>query len=532
MKTTVRLGIILTLVFLLVAFPANKAKNWFVAHVKFLSDDITEGRGPATKGINIAAKYIVSMLEYNGIKPLFGKSYYQWILTRGVITKTSSFIFKTKKTNIPLEPVKDFIVTSNFPEEKINFTAPVVFVGYGIKADEYDWDDYKGVDVSGKILLFLVNDPPSEDPSFFLGKGMTYYGRWTYKYEEAERRGAAGAIIIHTTKEAGYGWDVVVNSWSGEQLYLSGSEDRNLRFKGWITRQIAERLFAACGYSFEDLRKKAASRNFRPVELPVKLHIELTNKVRKIRTANIAGIILGKEKRDEYVVISAHYDHLGIKPDYPGPDKIFNGALDNASGVATVLILGKLLAENPPARSVIVFIPTLEESGLLGSWFFVKNPPVPIDKIVANVNIDCVNIWGKVEDFVLRGLRYYDLKGIEKTVEEKLGVKIKPDLHPEFGMFFRSDHFPFAVEGIPAVSLAAGEKYIGKPEDFAINAIWSYIRKHYHKPSDEFRPDWDLDSVVQEIEFMYELTRAFANSKARPEIKKNSELTYWSKILR
>ncbi len=532
MKVKFKVLILLTIIVTLIAFPTERAKNWFKSHVKFLADDITEGRGPGSKGIEIAAKYIASVLEYHGVKPAFNGSYFQWIDTKGVITEVKKLVVNFKKKQLGLQPVKDFVITSNFPERTINLKAPLVFVGYGIKAEEYNWDDYKGVDVSGKILVFLVNDPPSKDPEFFQGKGMTYYGRWTYKYEEAERRGAIGALIIHSTKEAGYGWDVVVNSWTGEQLYLVGAENKNLRFEGWITKETARKIFKESGYDLDELIKKAGTRKFKPVELKAELQIELSNRFRTFKTANIAGIIEGTSKKDEYVVISAHYDHLGYKPEYPGEDKIFNGALDNSSGVAAVLILARLFAENPPSRSIIVFIPTLEESGLLGSWYFAKNPPVPKEKIIIDINIDGVNIWGEVKDFVLRGLRYYDLKGIPERVAEKMGLKIKPDLHTEFGSFFRSDHFPFAVEGIVGISLTAGEEYIGKPTDYSKKVIWDYIKKHYHKPSDEYREDWNLNSAMQEIHFMYELTKAFANSAKKPKIKPNTELIYWSKVLR
>ncbi len=521
--------------FFLIAYPQEREqiKNWFLSHTRFLSDDITEGRGPGLKGMEIAEKYIVSFMEYLGLKPAFNGSYYQWLETRGSTIIPKKFEIITPKGSLNLEFSKDYVMTSNHEEKEVSLnTVPLVFVGYGIKADEYKWDDYKNVDVSGKILLFLVNDPPSEDTKFFDGKGMTYYGRWTYKFEEAERRGAIGALIIHITETAGYGWDVVQNSWSGEQIFRKGSENKNLRFNGWITKSLAEKLFESCGFSLSDMMKRAESRKFKPVNLPLKINVQFKKEERVIKTANLAGIVEGKSRKDECIVFSAHYDHLGLKPDYPGEDKIFNGALDNASGVACALIVAKFLMENPPERSVIIFIPTLEEAGLDGTKYFVKNPPVPKDKILIDINVDSMNIWGIVNDFVLRGIEYYDLKGVPERLSSRLGVKIKPDPNPEFGSFFRSDHFPFAVEGIPAVSISAGNEFVGKPSDYSNKIIWDYISKHYHKPSDELRDDWDIDSVIQEILFVYQLTREFADSDVKPEIKPMTQLYYWSKILK
>ncbi len=525
--------IFLSSLILLKSQEKEQIKNWFLAHTRFLSDDITEGRGPGLKGMEIAGKYIVSFMEYLGLKPAFDGSYYQWLETRGSKIIPEKFEIETPKGLLSLDFIKDYVMTSNHGDKQILLkSVPVVFVGYGIKAEEYKWDDYKGMDVKGKILLFLVNDPPSDDPKFFDGKGMTYYGRWTYKFEEAERRGAVGALIIHITQTAGYGWDVVQNSWSGEQIFRKGSENKNLKFNGWITKDLAEKLFEACGLTFSDMMKRAGSKKFKPVPLPLKINVQFKNEEREIRTANIAGIVEGKIRKDEYIVFSAHYDHLGLKPDYPGDDKIFNGALDNASGVACALIVAKLLMDDPPERSVIIFIPTLEEAGLDGTKYFVKNPPVPKDKIILNINVDSMNIWGIVNDFVLRGIEYYDLKGIPERLSSKMGVKIKPDPNPEFGSFFRSDHFPFAVEGIPAVSVSAGNEFVGKPSDYSEKIIWDYISKHYHKPSDELRDDWDLNSVTQEIMFVYQLTREFANSDVKPEIKPLTQLYYWSKVLK
>lgn len=534
MKRVVILLIIFLPLFLL-SNPQDQEsiKSWFLAHTRFLSDDITEGRGPGLKGMEIAGKYIVSFMEYLGLKPAFNGSHYQWLKTRGSTIIPQRFEIETPKGSLNLEFSKDYVITSNHEEKGILLSSiPFVFVGYGIKAEEYKWDDYKGVDVRNKILLFLVNDPPSEDPKFFDGKGMTYYGRWTYKFEEAERRGAIGALIIHITEKAGYGWDVVQNSWSGEQIFRKGSENKYLRFNGWITKDLAEKLFQSCGYTLSDMMKRAESRKFKPFSLPLKINIQFENKEREVRTANIAGIVEGKSRKDEYIILSAHYDHLGLKPDYPGDDKIFNGALDNASGVACALIIARLMKETLPERSVIIFIPTLEEAGLDGTKFFVKNPPVPKEKILLNINVDSMNIWGIVNDFVLRGIEYYDLKGVPEKLSSKLGVKIKPDPNPEFGSFFRSDHFPFAVEGIPAVSVSAGNEFAGKPPDYSNKIIWDYISKHYHKPSDELRDDWDLDSVVQEILFVYQLLREFADTEIRPEIKPMTQLYYWSKILK
>lgn len=529
------LALIILFPFLLLSTPVEKEqiKNMFLSHTRFLSDDITEGRGPGLKGMEIAEKYIVSFMEYLGLKPAFRGSYYQWIDTRGSTIFPKRFDIETPKGVLELEFSKDYVLTSNHEEKQVSLSSlPIVFVGYGIKADEFRWDDYKNVDVRGKVLLFLVNDPPSEDPKFFDGKGMTYYGRWTYKFEEAERRGAVGALIIHITEKAGYGWDVVQNSWTGEQIFRRGTENKNLKFNGWITKAIAEKLFESCGFTLSDMIKKAENRKFKPVNLPIKINVNFENKERDVRTANLAGIVEGKSRKDEYIVFSAHYDHLGYKPDYPGEDKIFNGALDNASGVACALIIAKLLMDEPPERSVIIFIPTLEEAGLDGTKYFLKNPPVAKEKMILNINVDSVNIWGVVNDFVLRGIEYYDLKGVPEKISSALGLKIKPDPNPEFGSFFRSDHFPFAVEGIPAISVSAGNEFVGKPADYSEKIIWDYISKHYHKPSDELRNDWDLDSVIQEILFVYKLTREFTDSEIKPEIKPFTPLYYWSKILK
>ncbi|HYJ81029.1 MAG TPA: M28 family peptidase, partial [Longimicrobiaceae bacterium] len=404
-----------------------------------------------------------------------------------------------------------------------------VFAGYGSAAPEFRWDDFKGVDLKGKILLVLVNDPPAPagEPALFGGRAMTYYGRWTYKFEEAERRGAAGALIVHTTEQAGYPWHTVVGSWAKEQRMLP--RDPNLppplAFRGWITDSAATALLGRAGLDLAQLRRQAATRGFRPVPTGITLDVGFRNRVEHLESENVVGVVRGGDPalREEYVAYSAHWDHLGIGPVVNG-DSIYNGALDNASGVADLLAVARAAASRPaPRRSLLFVFVTAEESGLLGSEFFARNSTVPIASIVANLNVDGGNLLGRSRDFRVLGDTKSSLGPALAGHLTAGGMRISPDEHPERGYFYRSDHFSFAKAGVPAVSIAAGSDYEGKPAGWGVQQMEDYTSHRYHQPSDEYRAGFDLAGAVQLASLLLDFGTAVANAPGVPAWHRDAE---------
>lgn len=494
------------------------------AHLRFLSSDLLEGRAPATRGGQLAEEYIATQLQAFGVKPGVGDSSYFQRVPIDVVKAEPSTIKVTAsgKANANLRFTEDVVVWPGSATDASAAKGELVFVGYGATAPEYKWDDFKGTDVRGKILLVLVNDPPATaaEPNLFGGKAMTYYGRWTYKYEEAERRGAAGMLIVHTTERAGYPWHVVVNSNSTEHRLLprDPSLPAPIGVRGWITDSAATALLAPAGLDMSQLRKQAESRDFRPVATGIIIDASMRNSLQHMAANNVVGLVRGIDPtaRDEYVAYSAHWDHFGIGPVVNG-DSIYNGAADNASGVAAVLAIAHAAAEGvKPRRSQLFVFVTAEESGLLGSAYFGEHPTVPASKIIADLNIDNPALIGRFRDLEVLGDTKSSLGPQLAALVNPEGIRIVPDEHPEQGHFYRSDHFSFAKVGIPAVDVKGGYDYVGHPFEWGKAQRDDYTAHRYHQPSDEYRPDLDLTGVAQLADIVYRFGLSLGNARTVP----------------
>src|SRR5258705_3925324 len=504
------------------------------AHIKFLSDDVLEGRGTGARGGEIAAKYIAAQMEALGLKGAGANgSFYQPVSLVGV--KADSATKLTISGRDGKESFKfadEFVAFTGAQTDEVDVDADLVFVGYGIDAPGYRWNDYKGdpSDYRGKILVMLVNDPPatSEEPGLFGGRTLTYYGRWTYKYEEAARRGAAGVILLHTDESAGYPWSVVRTSNGSWRFDIARGQNEAtpfLQFRSWMTDDAAHRLMRLAGQDLATLRSQAATRNFQPVKLGLKGKINLKSEVKRVAAPNVVGILEGRDAklRDQYVVYSAHWDHLGVgAPDKTG-DTIYNGAVDNASGVASVLAIAEALAKLPPAqqprRSSLFLFPTAEEQGLLGAEWYAKHPLVPLAKTAANVNLDSMNVLGLTHDFIPLGAERSTLQTVVYDVAGERGMRVSPDTRPEQGSFYRSDHFPFAKVGVPSISLKEGDDYVGRPKGWGAEQFKAYNTAHYHQPSDEYSDSWDFRWMIQEAELALAIGRRIADMDQMPRFK-------------
>jgi Zn-dependent M28 family amino/carboxypeptidase len=514
------------------------SENELKQDIKFLSSDGFEGRAPGSRGGELAADYIAMQLAKFGLKPGNNGSFFQPVGLVAVKANKNA-ILKVGDSNATFEYNfgKDFVVSTGAQRRRVNINNELVFVGYGIDAPEQKWNDYKGKksDYRGKILVMLVNDPkPTKgDPDRFGGKGLTYYGRWTYKYEEAARRGAAGVILIHTRESAGYGWNVVETSLGGSWRY---EIERNpadkapfLRMKSWITEQTARRIFAQAGEKYDDLLRKAESKKFKPVKLGVRATMNQTYEIKKTKSNNVIGFWEGRDPgmKDEHVVYTAHWDHLGVgKPNTKG-DTIYNGALDNASGIAQVLAMAKAVTKlgkrQQPKRSQVFLFTTAEEQGLLGAEYYAQNPVYPLEKCAANINIDGGNFYGRTKDYGALGAERSSLQKIVNKELKEREMTFSPDNKPEQGYFFRSDHFPFAKKGVPALSIRSGNQYIGRPAGWSEKFFKDYNSNHYHQPSDEFRDDWTFDGMVQVLDVTLGISLEASNVKKLPRFNKKDE---------
>lgn len=501
------------------------------AHLRFLSSDLLEGRAPATRGGRLAEEYIATQLQTFGVKPGVGdRSYFQRVPIDVVKADPSTIkVTASGKANANLRFTDDVVVWPGSATNASSAKGELVFVGYGATAPEYKWDDYKDSDVRGKILLVLVNDPPATaaEPNLFGGKAMTYYGRWTYKYEEAERRGAAGMLIVHTTERAGYPWHVVVNSNSTEHRLLprDPSLPAPIGVRGWITDSAATVLLAQAGLDMSQLRKQAESRDFRPVPTGIIIDASMKNSLQHMAANNVIGMVRGIDPtaRDEYVAYSAHWDHFGIGPVVNG-DSIYNGAADNASGVAAILAIAHAAAEGvKPRRSQVFVFVTAEESGLLGSAYFGAHPTVPASKIIADLNIDNPALIGRFRDLEVLGDTKSSLGPQLAALVKPEGIRIVPDEHPEQGHFYRSDHFSFAKVGIPAVDVKGGYDYVGHPMGWGKAQRDDYTAHKYHQPSDEYRPDLDLTGVAQLADIVYRFGVSLGNARTVPTWNADAE---------
>jgi Zn-dependent M28 family amino/carboxypeptidase len=477
-------------------------------HVRFLSHDLLEGRGTGQRGGDIAAEYIATQFAEFGLKPAGeNDSYLQKVPLVGITTlpETQFTLIPKDGPAMNLKPLDEYVAYDQTQQAQSDVDAEIIYVGYGIEAPEYKWDDYKGVDVRGKVLLMLVNEPPSDDPNFFKGKALTYYGRWTYKYEEAARKGAVGVILIHREDMASYPWEVVRNSNSGEKSYLK-LEGPALKVSSWVQLDVAKKLAASSGMDLDKMMADARTREFRPVSLGAKLKAHIVSNVRHFESNNVVAMLPGSNRnlKDEAVVYTAHYDHLGIRPDMPG-DNIYNGAADNATGCGILLELARAFsaAKEDPERSMIFAAVTAEEQGLLGSEYLGKHPPIPAGKIALDLNYDDVQPLGAPEEVEVSGAERTTFYPWVQATAKEFRLTIRPDARPEAGHFYRSDHFSLARVGIPSFSVNEGMKFKGHDEAWGVEQDKEYTEKRYHQPSDEYRPEMDFtaDSAMARFGF-------------------------------
>ncbi|HET7631145.1 MAG TPA: M28 family metallopeptidase [Gemmatimonadaceae bacterium] len=503
-------------------------------HIKDLSADSMEGRAPGTKGEEMATSYMQRHFAALGLTP--GNpdgSWYQPVELIGYDSRPSVRITAGGKP-LALRYLDDFVATSRHdrPETRVN-NSGIVFVGYGVVAPEYGWDDYKGVDVKGKTILMLVNDPPVRmpndtaqlDTTMFKGKAMTYYGRWTYKYEIATAKGAGAAIVIHETGPAGYPWAVVRGSFAGEQFDVSGpSAEQRVPVEGWMTLDKVKELFAHAGLNFDSLHAAARTKDFHPVALNATASWDVKTRVRRITSKNVVAKVVGATKPDEYVIYTAHWDHLGRDTTLKG-DQIYNGAADNASGSAGLLEIARAYTRlaTPPDRSILFLSVTAEEKGLLGSKYYAEHPLYPLDKTLAEINMDVLNQWGRTSDMTVIGYGNTTLDDIATRILAADGRVVRPDAEPEKGFYYRSDHFEFAKVGVPAFDPEGGIDYIGKPAGYGMQKRDEYTNNDYHKPSDEVKPDWDLSGAVADLQVYFELGHTVANGSTYPTWKPGTE---------
>lgn len=495
------------------------------AHIRFLASDLLEGRGPATRGDALAELYIQSELEAMGAKP--GAPGGGWIQKVPLVGIKPSFsgpaLFKSERGSATGIHGDNFVALSGVqkPEAKIE-EAEIVFVGYGIVAPEYKWDDYKGADLKGKVLLMMNNDPEGtpEEPKLFAGKTRLWYGRWDYKYQIAAKMGAAGAILIHTTPSAGYGWQVVQTSNSGERFELPEDGSPRVQMRMWATEALARRLAELSGKSLDALRSAAESRTFKPVPLGVKMSLAFTNTVTQKVSGNVVGMIPGSDPKraGEALIYTAHHDHLGIKEGVKPGDSIYNGALDNASGVSAILAIAQAHAalQSAPARSVYFALVAGEEQGLLGSEYLAKHPPVSAGRIAANINIDGIGFFGRTKDVAMIGLGKSSIDTELSALVAMQGRRLEPDQFPDKGGFYRSDQFSFAKVGVPAAYIKKGTDVLGKPSDYGREQVEAYEKNDYHQPSDEFKESWDFAGAVEDVQLSFWLGCRIAEAGEMP----------------
>src|SRR5437588_12735518 len=518
--------------------PSQISENALRAHIKFLSGDRLEGRGTGAKGGETAALYVAEQFEAMGLRGGGSKgSFWQPVSIVGVRAdpKTELRINGPEKAEA-FKFADDFVAFTGAQTEHVSIKADLVFVGYGIDAPEQKWNDYKGPaeDYRGKILVMLVNDPPAtkEEPDLFGGRRLTYYGRWTYKYQEAARRGAAGVILLHTNESAGYPWSVVRTSngsWRFDIARTSSDKTPYLQIRSWMTDEAAHRMMQLAGMNLDELRRQAAARDFKPVKLNLTGSIDLDSEVKRVEAPNVVATLQGRDPklRDEYVVYSAHWDHFGIgAPDKTG-DTIYNGALDNATGVASVLEIARVLSQLPmaerPRRSFLFLITTGEEQGLIGSEWYSLHPMVPLNKTAADINLDSMNILGPTRDFVPLGAERSSLKLVVDELARARGLPIVPDPRPEQGSVYRSDHSRFAIVVVPSISLKEGDDYLGHPKGWGEKKFKEYNEAHYHQPSDEYRDDWNFAGMIQEADFAMAIGRRVADLPTLPKFNPNDE---------
>jgi Zn-dependent M28 family amino/carboxypeptidase len=515
----------------LAASPAFSAER-LMTEIRTLSSDEFQGREPGTKGEELSIAYIQKQFRDAGLEP--GNpdgSYLQAVPlvgTRPDPSMTLTFAGHGKTMKLAFE--KDFVAQTRRTVDSVHLDAEMIFAGYGVQAPEYKWDDFKGVDVRGKVIVVLINDPPVPDERMFGGKAMTYYGRWTYKYEKAAELGATGCLIVHETDPAGYPWEVVRDSWGGEVFNLV-APDKNMHraaVEGWITHEQAQDLFRAAGFDYETEKKKAVSANFHPVPLGMRAQLDIHNTLRTIQSRNVIAKRTGSHPvlKNQYLIYSAHWDHFGIGPEVNG-DRIYHGARDNASGTAALIEIARAYAQlkpgNAPKRTILFLSVTAEEQGLLGSEYYAEHPLYPVSRTAADINMDAMNVWGKTRDITEIGKGKSTLDEVVADVAEQQGRTVRSDPEPEKGSYYRSDHFSFAKVGIPAFDPDPGIDFVGKPAGWGIAKRQEYTANDYHKPSDVIKPDWDLSGEAQDCQLYFLVGLRAADSPKMPEWKRDAE---------
>lgn len=500
-------------------------------HIENLSADEFMGRMPFTEGEIKTVEYIKAQYEELGLKPGNGDSFYQEVpMVELAAGNMSNLSISNGSDILELDFKTDFVALTRRVIDHIEITnSELVFAGFGIVAPEYDWNDYEGIDVKGKTVLVLVNDPgfSTGKDDFFKGEAMTYYGRWTYKYEEAARQGAAGIIIVHDTKPASYPWGVVEHSWTGANLYLQANDNNMSRCKmeGWVSLEAANKIFALAGKEGYDYTQEAVHQEFNSFSLNLNLSLSFDNESKFSKSKNVAGLLHGTDNPDEVIIYSGHWDHLGVGDPIDG-DSIFNGAIDNASGIAAILEIAHAFVhqENPPKRSVLFLAVTAEEQGLLGSEYYASSPLFAPEKTVANINIDALSAIGPMKDLTIVGYGQSELEDIAEVFAKAQGRYITPDPTPGAGSFFRSDHFNFAKIGIPALYAKGSKEHLTKGVDYATQQEEEFTAKHYHQPSDEIYDTWDLAGMLQDTELLYQVGDKLANDVSLwPKWKEGSE---------
>ncbi len=494
----------------------------FGEHVRMLASDAFEGRAPGTPGEDKTVEYLKAQFERMGLKPGNGDSYFQTVpMMETTADEATTMTIDVNGKPHTLKFGTDMVVGTRTGRAEVKIDASeMVFVGYGVDAPEQKWNDYAGLDVKGKTVVMFVNDPGfhANDDTLFNGKRMTYYGRWTYKFEEAGRQGATAALIIHDTAGASYGWGVVKNSWSGAQYDLRAADDPAPRvpLQGWITGEQAKALFADAGLDLDAMRTAAGKRGFKPVPLPAKLSVTLKSTSAEKESRNVLALLPGTSAPDDTIVYMAHWDHLGKHQDEAG-DNIYNGAADNATGVAGILEIAEQFAKNPPKRSLLFAAVTLEESGLLGSKYYVAHPTVPLDRTVGVINLDAMSVAGRSRDLTVVGMGNSELEDILKPITDKQGRRLVEESNPGGGYYFRSDHFNFAKAGVPALYTDGGTDLVEGGTAAGEAAGKDYNENRYHKPSDEYDPaTWKLDGTMEDLTAVYEVGAVLANGDAWP----------------
>jgi Zn-dependent M28 family amino/carboxypeptidase len=507
-----------------------------LAHIKVLASDEFEGRAPGSKGEDLSVKYITDQFKKIGLEP--GNpdgTYLQEVPLAGIKSEPRMSFVVADKT-MDLKYGEDFVASSGRLQPEIKIAkSDLVFVGYGVVAPEYGWDDYKNVDVRGKTLLMLIGDPPVPDPKdpselddkIFKGKAMTYYGRWTYKYEIAAKKGAAAAIIIHETEPAAYPWQVVRSSWSKENFELDNT-NKNMdavSARSWITVDVAKKVIADSGQNFDALKKTAITKDFRPVVLNAKANIAIAQQIRSFKSHNVIGKLEGSDPKlsGEYVLYTAHWDHLGRHPELQG-DQIFNGAIDNASGVASVIEIAAAFRKikTPPKRSVLFMATTAEEAGLLGAKYYAEHPLYPLANTLADINLDSMNVWGKAHDIEDLSLGFSTLDDLLVAAAKQQGRNAIPDSRPDKGKIYRADNFEFSKVGLPSLYIGKGEHLASRPETAPLRSD-EFDSTDYHQITDDVKPDWDLSGAVQDTQLVFEVGYEVANGDKFPEWKAGNE---------